>query len=303
MNQVKFKKIIWTDLVNPTREELEVLQKRYRFHDLDIEDTLSIHERPKIEAHSKHLFLIFKLPRFNKRTRLIEIAELNLFMGSNFVITSHEGKIKLLNQIFEDAKGSLVSRKRLFSEGTGKFLWELLKTLFRDIFPMVDRMSKELRRMERDVFESKVLRNQLKDILIFKRNLITLRRILIPQRAVIESIEALKMQFLPDNLEIFFDDILDKIEKLIESTTSLQDLVDSLRDTNETMLTHSLNNTIRVLTIFSAILLPLTFVTGFYGMNIALPYQDYPNIHLWIIGGMTLLSVFMLVFFKWRKWV
>lgn len=303
MRKVKFKNLAWIDLVSPDREHLEELQKKYRFHELDIEDTLSEHERPKIEIHPKHLFLIFKLPKFNQRTRLIEIAELNVFLGNNFLITAHEGNIKLLNQLFDEASKRITVRKNLFNEGTGKFLWEILKVLFRDIFPMVDRMSKELGKMEHEIFASKVPKNQLKDILIFKRNLITLRRVLMPQRAVIQSIESLKMQFLPQNLEIFFDDILDKIEKLLENTNALQDLVDSLREANETMLTHSLNNTIRVLTIFSAILLPLTFITGFYGMNVALPHQHDPWVFLWIIGGMVGLIIFLLTFFRWRRWI
>ncbi|MCT4592522.1 MAG: magnesium transporter CorA family protein [Candidatus Gracilibacteria bacterium] len=303
MNQIKFKNTIWLNLTSPTKDDLLKIQSRYRFHDLDIEDCISKHERSKIEIHDKHIFLIFKFPVFNKRTGLVEIEELNIFLGKNFVITAHEGKLKTLNKIFEESKSGLQKRRALFAEGTGKFLWELLKALFGDIFPMINKMSRELKKMETDVFESSVLKNQLKDILIFKRNLISLRSILMPQRSVIKTIEDIKVHFLPENLELFFDDILDKIEKLIETTGMLQELVESLRDTNETMLTHSLNNTIKILTVFSAVMMPLTFITGLFGMNFRLPLQESPIAFLFIIGGMGSLAIIMLLISKWKKWI
>jgi magnesium transporter len=303
MQQLKYKNLVWVDLIRPEREALKTLQKKYRFHDLDIDDCLSKREQAKVEIHPEHLFLIFKFPVYNKRTHLFQTEELNLFLGKNYIITVHRGKLKLVENIFQEAGKGLKQRKELLGEGTGKFLWLLLKRLFHEIFPMIDKMSAQIRQMERELFEENIIQNRLASILILKRNLINLRRILLPQRTVITTLEREKVQFLPENINIFFDDILDKIEKLIETTGALQELVESLRETNETMLTHSLNNTIKVLTVFSAVMLPLTFVTGFFGMNVPIPYENNPAVFWWILGGMGLVGLFLYLFFKWRKWI
>ena len=303
MENLKFKNLLWINLQNPEKESLKKLQKSFRFHDLDIEDCLSSREQAKMEIHSKHIFLIFKFPFFNKKTRLFQIEELKIFLGKNFILTIHSGKLKKIDKIFQEAKEKLKIRRQFFKDGHGKFLWEILKTLFADIFPSLDKMSLKIKKMEKEIFENHIIKNRLSKILILKRNLITLKRILLPQRGVMLELEKIKVRFLPDHLEIFFDDILDKIEKLIEISSTLQDLVESLRETNETMITHSLNNTIKVLTVFSAVMLPLTFITGLFGMNVAIPYEEKYFSFLSILLGMFFLGILMLSFFKWRKWI
>lgn len=303
MQQLKYKNIVWVDLKEPEREALEKLQKRFRFHDLDLEDCISERERPKIEEHSRHIFLILKFPVFNKKTGLFTTEDLKIFIGKNFIITVHRGKLKVLDEIFQNAKEKISVKKDYFREGNGKFLWILLKKLFQQIFPMFDKMSAEVRAMEKDIFEKNIVKNYLEKILKLKRNLVTMRRILLPQRGVILALEDVKTQFLSDNLELFFDDILDKIEKLIETSGVIQDLVESLREANESMLTHSLNNTIKVLTVFSAIMLPLTFISGVFGMNVPIPEQHDSSSFVLILIGMACLGILMFAFFKWRKWI
>lgn len=303
MEKLQFKNLTWINTIDPTKEELIELQKEYHFHDLDIEDCISKREQSKIEIHQKHLFLILKFPVLNRRTQLVETSELNIFLGKNFVITAHDGKMKHLEEIFAEAREKPSTRKRLFQEGMGKFLWSLLKALFKDIFPMIDRMGVELKKMEMEVFESRVLKNQLKNILIFKRNLINLHSIIAPQKRVLETMGKEEISFLKEDLHLFFSDILDKIEKILETTTVLQDLVGSLRDANETMLTHSLNNTMKALTFFSAVMLPLTFITGLFGMNVPLPFAHDPLIFYGILAAMFSVGVVMILFSKWRRWI
>jgi magnesium transporter len=143
----------------------------------------------------------------------------------------------------------------------------------------------------------------LKDILNIKKNIIVFRRVIAPQRSVIAQIEHKNKKFLPESLEIYFDDVVDKIEKIWNSLENLKELVASLQETNESIISHTTNNVIKILTIFSVVMLPLTFLTGLYGMNVALPMADRTETFFMLTALMVLVVATMLGFFKYKKWM
>ena len=110
-------------------------------------------------------------------------------------------------------------------------------------------------------------------------------------------------KFLPSTLEIYFDDIVDKVEKIWNNLENLKDLIESLQDTNESIISHTTNNVIKTLTVFSVVMLPLNLLAGLYGMNVDLPYSAHPAMFFYISGGMALLLLAMLVFFKVKRWI
>ena len=125
-----------------------------------------------------------------------------------------------------------------------------------------------------------------------------------PQRAIIAQLEHKNKKFLPDNLDIYFDDIVDKIEKLWNNLENLAELVVSLHETNESIISHNTNNVIKVLTLFSVVMLPLTFITGFYGMNIdALPFAHGDSSFTIITGIIVGIALLMIGFFRYKKWL
>lgn len=163
-----------------------------------------------------------------------------------------------------------------------------------------------LKNIEHEIFETAHVRDHLFDIMVTKKNIITLRKILLPQRTVIATLEHKQKRFLPENLEIYFDDVVDQIEKLWNILETQKEVIESLEDTNESLLSHNINNTMRTLTVFSVIMLPLTFLTGLFGMNVQLPFMDsLENIeHFWkIIAIMATVSLLMVGIFKLKKWL
>ena len=160
--------------------------------------------------------------------------------------------------------------------------------------------------MEDEIFESKQAKDELFHIMILKKNVITLRKILLPQRSVVAALEHKQKRFLPEDLVIYFDDVVDQIESLWNILGTQKEIVESLEDTNESLLSHNINLTMRTLTVFSAIMLPLTFLTGLFGMNVQLPFLDATtNIqNFWnIIIIMVAVVVLMFGVFKWKKWL
>lgn len=303
MRSLTHKSVTWHDDPAPTEQVLEQLQTQYGFHELDIEDCLSEHERPKVEEYESYLFLVFHIPYRARKTGRIIKEEVNIFMGQDFFVTLHRGKIPILDRLWSDLEESEKLREEYLQHGTGFFLYELMRHFFEDVFPLVDSIRKELRRMEEVLFESDEEVDLLRDIMNVKRNIIAMRSILLPQRTLIATLEHKNKKFVPDELALYFDDILDAIERQWALLDTAKEMIDALQDTHESWLSHKTNAVIQVLTVFSVVMLPLTFITGLYGMNVALPLGDHPMAFFMVAGTMVALLSSMLWYFYRKHWL
>ena len=279
------------------------MQQKYGFHELDIEDCLSEHERPKVEEYDDYLFLVFHIPYLSKKSGRVLKEEVNIFVGQNFLITLHQGQIPILDTLWKELKESRKRRHEYLEHGTGFFLYELMNHFFDGVFPRVDSMTKQIRRLEDELFEREDEVDLLRAIMILKRNIITMRSILLPQRTLIATLEHKNKKFVSDELALYFDDILDAIERQWAILENNKEMIDALQDTHESWLSHKTNEVIRILTIFSVVMLPLTFITGFYGMNIALPFDGHEATYVGIAVGMLVLVGLMLAFFSKKRWL
>lgn len=303
MRVLTHKGVSWHDDPAPSEQMLLELQKKYGFHDLDIEDCLSEHERPKVEEYDSYLFLVFHIPYIARKTGRIIKEEVNIFMGQDFFVTLHRGKIPILDRLWRDLEQSEEMRADYLQHGTGFFLYELMRHFFEDVFPLVDSIRKELRRMEEVLFENDEEVDLLRDIMTVKRNIINMRSILLPQRTLTATLEHKNKKFVPDELGLYFDDILDAIERQWALLDTAKEMIDALQDTHESYLTHKTNAVIQLLTIFSVTMLPLTFITGLYGMNVGLPFSDSPFAFFIVIGMMGVIFVTMLTYFVRKHWL
>lgn len=303
MSPVTFPAYAWYDFPRASEAQLLELQKTYGFHDLDIEDCLSEHERPKVEEYENYLFLVFHIPFLLKGTGRIVKEEVNIFLGRDYVLTIHDGRIP----VFETFKAELADKAgkefAFFSEGPSFLLYELMSRLFESGFPIVDGITRELRTIELQLFENEEEGDMLRDILTLKRNIITMRSILLPQRSLVAMLEHKHRQFIDEDLDIYFDNILDAIERQWAMLDTAKEMGEALQDTHESWLSHKTNTIIRILTVINAFSLPLVIVTSFYGMNVPLPFAGSPFAAAGIFGLLILLSVGSLVFCWWKKWL
>lgn len=306
MNAAKYKNQQWLNIVQPTEEDVLTLKKKYRFHNLDLEDCLSESQRPKIDEYEKYLFIILQFPYLNKRNRHISVEQVNIFIGQHYLITLHDGHLDAINKSFDRVNHSLKYKKEFFGESSGYLLYSVLSHLFASCFSMTDKIQLNMKRIERNIFESNHVKDHLFDIMVMKKNIIALRQILHPQRTVIASLEHKQKIFLPEHLEVYFDDIVDQIEKLWNILEAQKEVIESLEGTNESLLSHKINNTMRTLTVFSVIMLPLTFLTGLFGMNVHLPFDEAMTQagHFWnIIVAMAVTVLVMIGIFRLNKWL
>lgn len=303
MRNLTHKGITWHDDPEPSEKDLLALQKKYNFHELDIEDCLSEHERPKVEEYDEYLFLVFHIPYFNQRTKRILKEEVNVFVGQNFLVTLHEGKIQLLDDLWNELKKSSAKKDEFLEFGTGFFLYELMHLFFDSVFPLVDGITKSIRKTESLLFENDDELDMLRDIMILKRNIITMRSILQPQRTLIATLEHKNKKFVSEELALYFDDILDAIERQWALLDTAKEMIDALQSTHESWLSHKTNGVVKVLTIFSVLMLPLTFVTSLYGMNVHLPLSKSMYAFAIIVGALLIIVFAMLFYFKRKRWL
>ncbi|MBP7670857.1 magnesium transporter CorA family protein [Candidatus Gracilibacteria bacterium] len=293
----------WSDIPKPDESVIDSLQRTYKFHPLDLEDCLSESQRPKIDDYDDYIFMVLHIPIRSGRARHIKTSEVNIFIGPDFVITLHDND-PTIKKLFAECQENRKTREEYLAKGPGYFLYMLTDDLFGSCFPLLDSLGKNINDLESEVFDPDHSRDRLKDILMLKKDIINFRRMIIPQRAIVAQLEHKNKKFLPDNLDVYFDDVVDKIEKVWNNLENLQELTASLQETNESIISHNTNNIIKILTLFSVVMLPLTVITGFYGMNIiGLPFAEHGQATL-IIGGLLFgVMVTMFAYFRFRRWI
>lgn len=306
IEKIRFKEnnFNWVSINNADEKATGYLKRTYKFHPLDLEDCLSSHiQRPKIDDYEDYLFIVLHIPVKTIKKKQISSSELDIFVGQNFIITLHQDNSTIEN-IFNSCKKKRKIREEYMHKGPGYFLYKITDDLFGASFPVMDDINSHINELEEDVFEKDYSQDRLKEILSLKKDIINFRRIIMPDRTIIAQLEHKNKRFLPENLNMYFDDIVDKVEKTWNNLENLQELISSLQETNESIISHNTNNVIKILTIFSVVMLPLTFITGFYGMNLeGLPFSAQ-NHAVAIVAGIIVLVVFsMISYFRYKKWL
>jgi magnesium transporter len=304
MTSVSLNGFTWHDLVRPKEEDLRVLQESYGFHDLDIDDCLSEHERPKIEEYDNYFFLVFHIPCVLKQSGRILKEEVNIFIGTDFFVTIHDGRFGIFDQLREQLAQGLTEEQQEFpDQGPSFLLYEVMSRLFNEGFPIVDNISKELRSIELQLFEHEEETDVLRDILALKRNIIAMRSILLPQRSLIALLEHRNQKFIAPDLAIYFDNILDAIERQWALLDTAKEMSEALQETHESWLSHKTNSIIRALTVINVLALPPLIITSMYGMNIPLPFADSGYAYIAILGFMLFVGVFGIWYSHKKKWL
>ena len=193
-------------------------------------------------------------------------------------------------------------REALLSKGSGYLLYKIVDDSFDYCFPMLRKIGNRLERLEEDIFEGRS-EEVVRDISGSKQEIINFRKIIRPQRAVLRDLERTKQRYLADDLEVYFDDIVDASERIWDMLENFKEVVEALEVTNESVLSHRVNEVLRVLTAFSVVILPLTLIASIWGMNVACPARATAARFWAILGGMLGLLVSMVAYFRRRGWL
>jgi magnesium transporter len=292
----------WINIERPMPVDRAWLEEHFEFHPLDYEDVLSRNQRPKIDEYDDYLFIVLYFPVFDKTVGRLNAAELDIFIGPDYLITLPNTPLPPVEYLFERCRSSEEVRQNLLSKGSGYLLYRIVDDSFDYCFPMLRKIGNKLERLEEDIFEGRS-EEVVRDISNSKQEIINFRKIIRPQRAVLSDLERTKQRYLAEDLEVYFDDIVDASERIWDMLENYKEVIEALEDTNESVISHRVNEGLRVLTAFSVVVLPLTFVASLWGMNVGVPWEGEIK-GFWItLGGMVVLLAGMVAYFRRRGWL
>jgi magnesium transporter len=294
--------LTWIHLDAPTLEEASTLAERFGWHPLDLEDVLSRRQRPKVDEYPEYLFGVLHFPVYDKAVQRLNAAELDFFVGPDYLVTLPNVELLPVTRLFRRCEEDAELRDQLFSKGSGYLLYHILDDLFDYCFPILDKIGHKLDSVEDDLFEKRA-EEVVRDLSNVKQEIISYRKIIKPERSTLRLLERQVERFLPEQLELYFDDIVDASERVWDLLDNYKEVVEALEDTNESVISHRQNDVLRVLTVVTVILLPLTLITGVFGMNVHFPGFETATAFWAIVGFMLGLGAGLTAFFRYKRWL
>ena len=292
----------WINIERPRPVDLAWLAERFDFHPLDYEDVGSRNQRPKVDEYDDYLFIVLHFPRYDKSVGRLNAAEVDLFVGPDFLITIPNEPLQPIEYLFERVRTNEDLRESIFSKGPGYLLYKIVDDLVDASFPMLRKIGNKLERIEEEIFEGDSA-DVVRDISNVKQEIINFRKIVRPQRPAFQDLERNKARYIADDLEIYFEDINDASERVWDMLENYKEVVEALDDTNESAIAHRTNETFRVLTAISVIVLPLTLVASIWGMNVRVPGEGDTLAFGLVLGLMLAMLVGLIAYFRRRGWL
>jgi magnesium transporter len=296
----------WVNIERPSPLECAWLEEHFGFHALDLEDVLSRNQRPKIDEYPDYLFIVLHFPVFDSAVGRLNAGELDIFVGPDYLVTIPNQSLQPVEYLFERCRQREELREQHFSKGPGFLLYRVVDDGFDYCFPMLRKIGNKLDAVEDEIFEGRS-EEVVRDISNVKQEIINFRKVIRPQRTVLRDLESMKQRFLAaregDDLEIYFDDIVDAHERIWDMLENYKEVVEALEETNESVISHRVNDILRFLTAISVIVLPLTLIASIWGMNVGVPGEGNAGDFYVVVGAMVVLLVFMVAFFRRRGWL
>ena len=294
--------LTWVHLDAPDHEEATFLAERFGWHPLDVEDVLSKRQRPKVDEYDEYLFAVLHFPFYDKAVQRLNAAELDFFIGHGYLVTLPTVELLPVTRLFQRASDDPEVRDGVFGKGSGYLLYHVLDDLFDYCFPILDKIGHKLDSIEDDIDEGH-FEEIVRDISKAKQEIISYRKIMKPQRPSLRLLERRVERFLPEDLELYFDDLVDASERIWDLLDNYKEVVEALEGTNEAAIAHRQNDVLRLLTIISTTALPLTVIASIFGMNVLFPGEGTHGAFWVVIGAMVAALAGMLGFFRYRGWL
>lgn len=299
---IKIGTLRWHHIVNPSDDNLEYLKDNFHFHPLDIEDCKEeYNQRPKVDIYDDYYFMILHFPDFDKQNRFLRIREIKVFWGEDYIITLGKSHW-VVADMFREGK-EMEAKDEDFEVGTSDaLLYTILERLMKATQKIIKKIGDDVDAINRSLFDIRA-QQTIERISVIRKNIISLNTMFKPQLPLFSRFESKQIVGYADNMEDYWSNILDYYKQMWDLTEDYAELIEGLSQTFDSMQANRTNEIIKTLTLISSILLPLTFLTGLYGMNVNLPLQNDPRSFWIVLGSMMMIVVGMYTFFKRKKWM
>lgn len=297
--------VVWVDFLGEKPEQIEqakdILTNVFKFHYLNVEDCLETRNQPKVEAFPDYVYFIVHGVKPETNSANFVTKELDCFLGKNFVVTFHAERFQSVKAVKRQIRASPFACQR----GAAYLLHQILDELVDLYMPVVDDYDFTINELEESIFHFKRSGTTvLEEIMDLRRSVARLKRISARQMDVLYRISKGEFPQIPENILPFYRDVHDHLQRISDLAESYRDLVSGLFDIHFSVTASKTNDVIKFLTIFSAIILPLSLISGIYGMNTKLLDDERDPQNMWFIFGMMVMIALILVFYFWRKgWI
>jgi magnesium transporter len=302
MQEVSSKKMKWLDIKEPNADDVLKIQKKYNLHPLIVEEFFTPTMRPKASEYDDCMYLAIHVPLFDTENKTTYPGEIDIVISQNTLITAHDKDIYQLTEFYNELRKSKIKRDKYMSKTPGALLHVIMEMLLESCFPKLDHIAEKLNHIEDEIFAGHE-KEMVIEISLAKRDILNFRRTMKPQRTVFESLASKTYKVIESDTRTYFQDLVGTNIRIWNSLESAKETVESLEATNNSLLSNKLDMTMKVLTIFSAIMLPLTVYSSIMSMSVNVPLHTN-SIAFWIhVIIMVSIALFTFVLFKFKKWL
>ncbi len=302
MQEVKSTKFTWINFESPGADDILYLKNNFNLHPLVLEEFSTPTIRPKAAEYETCLYLTIHVPLFDLELKTTYPGEIDIVITEKALITSHDKEIPQFTEFFKELEKDPAKRENYMGKSPGALLRLIIEMLLESCFPKLDHISEKLDYIEKEIFAGHE-KEMVFDISLAKRDILNFRRTMKPQRSVLESLTKTDYKFIEPELKNYFQDLIGTNIRVWNNLESAKETIESLEATNNSLLSNKLDLTMKILTIFSAVMLPLTVYSNILAMSAEIPLGKNPH-GFWIhFSIMILISIFTMTIFKVRKWL
>jgi len=304
IQKIETKNLVWFNVTKTSEKEIEYLEKVFKFHPLHLADCLSPAQRPKLDVAPDYLFMVLVFPIYKRRERKIVASEIDFFISQNYLVTVHNNELAPLINFFNICQISESQKAKYFTGNPMLIVYEILNRLFIYCNPILDNLQIAVNSIERHIFKG-YEKKMVKEILIIKRNIVNFRRIMQVHRVVINKlINHGEIFFSTSQIKLYFKNLIETTSEIWDNLENLKETIDALEQTNDALISFRLNDIMKILTIISVTVLPITLISSIFGMNLNyMPLKNNP-VGFWIIVSILVVSfISLFIFFRKKRWI
>jgi len=301
-NITEYKNLTWVDIIEPTEEDIQYLKNEFKLHPLTLKIVIPSIHHPDLDVFRNYISIILHYS-WTKENGEIQIQEFDIIAGKNYLITNHYQKVSPLNFILDQCLKSDLKREEFMGRGTGFLLFTMLNKFLKGNLTKVDEIENRIDSVEKEIFLERE-RKVVKDISYLKMEIIDLWRTIEPQGVIFDYLRNYGAKFFGQEFQHYFADLLRFNKRIENALKNSKEAIESLEETNHILVTLKMNEIIKVLTLFSVFLLPLTLLASIWGMNTNfLPFKE-SVFDFWLIVGLMVITLSgMIFYFRKRKWI
>lgn len=304
IKKIKHNEIIWINIENPNEKSVDFLKKNFQLNPSTINEYLPPVKRSEVEQCKDYLFIVVHFPVFHEKKQKTTSIELDIILFKDTVITSNNGYLPELKKMFKECDSNKLMKSRYFKNNAVYLTYQILDKLIDTRMPILDRIDDYISEIEENLFKGNE-KEMVKKIAIVKHHIISFRRIMKPQRMVLESLAKMAPRIAKENFTELSAEVIGSNIKVWHTLENHKEMIEALEHTNESLFSYKLNTTMKILTAFSVVVLPLSLMANTFGMNVTngMPFVESP-FGFYIVGGIMILMTFVsFLFFKLNKWI